>query len=111
MGHANLSNISEFLIRHLYAKGSITIVGAQETFSRRFPKDGVLHRWLCESDPVVVPVCALTESQRGALDRWLVYEHDDDGNDLQIIQGIVWRYGPGWRAKYPDLPQVGYFEN
>ena len=41
MGHANLSNLSTFLTRYLYAKGTITVGEAVANFRKRFPEDGV----------------------------------------------------------------------
>lgn len=129
MGHANLTNISDFLTKRLY-RGSVTIAEAQQEFSERFPKDGVrasegIHTtpsMICygmeevinfwrgqEEGPVVVPAGDLTEQQQAAIAAW--GEFDDPDASVSVLDSIPWKYAPGWRAKHADVPQLKYFSN
>jgi len=52
------------------------------------------------------PVHPLSQEQLKALSRWL-----DDGveeeEEVAAFDSIPWRFAPGRRAKYPDLPILG----
>lgn len=41
MGHASYHNLSDFLVKYLYAKGKVSIKMAVENFQKRYPEDGV----------------------------------------------------------------------
>jgi hypothetical protein len=148
MGHANLSNISEFFIKRLYAKGRLSVAqcvaamrkkkvmlqaseGAYEDyhmlclgveqviqFLDEFnPAPSVLDRLSDIDDgpvdgiygPVIVPV-SLTPEQSMMLSG--MRERDlDDPDQYEIFDSIEWKFAPGWRNVYPDIPMLGCVTN
>jgi len=149
MGHANLSNLSDFWNRRLYAKGKLSKKDAAEGAIKakqylrasegeyknvegvalgfddivhfllnyeeyQRGEDGVRRRVL---NPVIEVVGPLTELQQKCWDTYLeegcdgktVGKHEDgtDMQDWEVVDTIQFRYAPGWRKKYPDIPTLG----
>jgi hypothetical protein len=145
VGHANLTNLSEFFQRRLYAKGKLSIEdavhaarSAGETLNASeaaYEDKGMLAfgfneivRFLashscdcpcCDSQgPVIVPV-ELSEEERKQLHEWWEeghgtdweYDESDPECAFALVDRIKWKYGPGWRNKYPDLPVLANVTN
>lgn len=164
MGHAYLHNISDFFVRRLYAKGSLTIrecvdalmrageklhaaegehddaptisLGVEEVVAylaekthptprarakqRRAADDAArrLGGRRKENGPVIVPV-DLTDAQSEVLDEWLrhgpgdKWDCGDDGlgGEYGVLDSVRWRFAPGWRNRYPNIPRLGHVEH
>lgn len=134
MGHANLSNISDFFIKRLYAKGKLSIKecadALQEAGETLHASEGeyedlyMLRHGLMDvvqflrdegkQWPIVIPHKDTTPTQHDILRQWEDGNMDDwdcgdDGNggEYGIFDSIQWVFGPGWRQKYRDIPRLG----
>lgn len=69
--------------------------------------------------PVIVPV-GLTPEQEELYRQW--YNDDDsieewdcgddgDGGQYGIFDSIRWKFAPGWRKRYPNIPRLGNISN
>lgn len=137
MGHADLSNICTFFVRRLYAKGRLSIKecveGLQKAGEAVHASEGLYEdecmlafstewcvRFLAgcqghsykppQMDEVIVPILE-TEEQREVIDSWRIEGEPDDEEKIRILDGIQWRFGPGWRKKYKDVPILSYVSN
>jgi len=62
----------------------------------------------CPGGPVLVPAGELTEEQARVLEVWRTEGEQwacgyDEGPCL-VLDTIEWRFGPGWRSLYPEIP-------
>jgi len=143
MGHANLSNLSDFFVKRLFAKGKLSIndcvqamlkkgetynasecayeeesmlsMGTEEavSFLREFdapPGNTVLDKMVSAVDgkftgPIIVPV-SLSAEQRRILVMWPEGEVTEP-EEYEALDSIQWKYAPGWRNKYPEIPRLG----
>jgi len=145
MGHANLTNLSQFFHRRLYAKGKLSLEDAvhaarkagetlhasegeyEDKAMLAFGFEQVvrfLARKTCDCPccasrgPVIVPV-ELSEEERKQLHEWWEeghcadweYDESDPECGFALIDRIKWKYGSGWRNKYPDLPVLSNVTN
>lgn len=65
------------------------------------------------ADPVIVPAF-LTSNQKQLLQKYDAEELYLDGYDdpeTKLFDSIKWKFAPGWRAKYPDIPHLTSIEN
>ncbi len=69
-----------------------------------------------EKNPVLVPADVLTSREADVLHQWMDGNLDDIRNlsgqmvlDQRILDGIRWKFGPGWRNRYnsKDIPYRG----
>ena len=136
MGHANVRNLSDFFVRRLYAKGKLSLKEVAEAAAKAGVKlhasEGLneepealaigfeaviefLHQpecSCCESPdgPIIVPAYPLTEAQDKS---W----NDVRWEDPMLLKGwrtsdtIQWKFAPGWRKRYPNIPKLGYMSN
>lgn len=143
MGHANLSNISRFFVKRLFAKGTLSIgectaalekAGEQIHASEgSYSEPYMLSTMLAEvihymyhykgapvvelkrSDyvqyPIVVPVLDTPEKER-LMQQWLDQgEGEWDEPEYSAFDQIGWRFGKGWRKRYPEIPILAEFTN
>lgn len=137
MGHANVKNLSVFFVRRLYAKGKLSIAKAakaaikagETVHASEGEYDDISTMGMCMSavvhalasykedlvegswGPIVVP-CDLTPRQEELLKmarrrRWDDFSAEDD----RLYDRIKWKFGPGWRKRYPEIPIMTYYEN
>jgi hypothetical protein len=145
MGHANVKNLSELTIKHVYAKGRVSIadltahaIKTDETIHAsegEYEDEWMLreifgtlidfylhdHRYTPRGPATpVLEACDLTERQQEVLAQWLedgedfeAWDADMDNPDSEynVFDSIKWRYAPGWRAHYPDIPLLEHYEN
>ena len=125
MGHANLTNLSHFWNRHLYAKGKLSIhdcaiaaIKKGETLHAsegEYEDEGMIsfglefvvdHLW---DNDIIEPV-NLTPEQKsllrnnrtsGCSDILQMEKH------YEILDSITWKYSTGERARYPEIPVLG----
>lgn len=126
MGHANVKNLSVFFIKRLYAKGKITlreaIEGAMAKGLTLNASEGayddedmvgmgleVCASWLQEKG--VIEPHEPTKAQKLALERADDRTSELNEEDYKALDSIQWKFAPGWRRKYPDLPILHYYEN
>jgi hypothetical protein len=59
--------------------------------------------------PILVPAEDLSAEQAGVLEQWRTEGHSwpacgfDEGPTL-VLDSIPWKFGPGWRKLYPEIP-------
>jgi hypothetical protein len=137
MGHANLANLSKVFAKHLYAKGTVTIVqvvdhcvkigeGLQASEGEYGGEEGrymiatgletIIGYLLKQATPVVVAV-DMTPEQTKIYNTWvdgsdnslMDWDCGDDGfgGEYGILDSIQWRFAPGWRKRYPNIPVLG----
>jgi hypothetical protein len=46
----------------------------------------------------------LLPKQRIAFKRWMLGDEDED---FDVLDNIPWRFAPGWRKRYRDIPRLG----
>lgn len=145
MGHADLSNLSDFFIRRLFAKGKLSIydcvqamlkkkvtynaseavyveaymisMGAEEAVRFLWKYDApdgetILDDIVEAADrdeeftgPIIVPV-SLSPEQQHILQEW-DQENVQEPEEYEILDSIAWKFAPGWRNKYPEIPRLG----
>lgn len=137
MGHANVKNLSQFFVRRLYAKGTLSIskatklaVKAGETVHAsegEYDDEGTVgmcmsaivhalasyHEDLVEGSwgPIIVP-CDLTPRQEELLKKARRRQWDDFSEEDDLLYDkIKWMFGKGWRRRYPEIPILTYYEN
>lgn len=133
MGHANLDNMSRLFVRQLYAKGSLTIRQAVEVAVKRGETVHASEGELSDESMVamgleqvvhflqqegVIQCFDLTDQQQKILEQWqdgdiTNWDCGDDGRsgEYGMLDSIQWRYAPGWRKRYPNIPLLGNVTN
>lgn len=137
MGHANLENLSEVVVRHLYAKGKASI---QQMVDFAIKKGETLHASEGQYDqeymismgieevvsflsrphslnrskatPIIEIAYELTPAQTQAYNEWVDADpnrdvSDWDEEDYQVFDSIAWQFASGWRKHYADIPLLG----
>ena len=137
MGHANLTNVSTFFTRRLYAKGKLSIIECakalaekretihasegeyeDEEMLRQGLADVILYlydNWHIENhrkkhDPIIEPI--ITNEQEGKVfEQW---DTDDDaimdwglGDEYEVFDNIQWKFTKGWRKRVNDIEPLG----
>jgi hypothetical protein len=127
VGHANVKNLSEFFIRRLYARGKLSLREAIEGAMAKgltlnasegpYDDEGMIGMglevcisWLWHEQKVIEPH-EPTEAQKHALECLMDTSTEFEEVDYKALDSLKWKFAPGWRAKYPDLPILHYFEN
>jgi hypothetical protein len=133
MGHAYCRNISEFWNRRLYAKGKLSIrecILALEKAGEAFNTAEAAYSdknmlgfglflviaHLTEHKSAVIEPSDMSDRQKVVYEEWLnegcdrfgCYEWDDLDCKWGIFESIKWRYAPGWRKQYPEIPVLGH---
>jgi hypothetical protein len=133
VGHANLSNISDFFVKRLYAKGKLSVqetvdalqkagetVHASEgsyddPYMLAFALSEILTFMLGWEDGPIIEAVDLTDEQEPVLEAWLEDGEDAFGNADEtltaLFDSIKWKFSPGWRKRYPDIPRLGSVTN
>lgn len=145
MGHANLSNISDFFIRRLYAKGKLSVrecvdaleksgeaihaseglyherpmlsMGTEEVVAFLAGQPNYLAHVICchkQDFPFIVPHEMSSEQaalfqlwwDEGVGSDWDCGD-DGEGGDYGVFDSIRWKYAPGKRRLYPEIPGLG----
>ena len=152
MGHANISNLSDFFIRRLFAKGKLSIHDCVQAMLKKkvtynasegtYEGEDMLSmgtdeavRFLVDYDappgetvldklvsavggkftgPIIIPAADLTAEQQRVLQEWgtdsmAEWDCGDDGSggEYGALDSIPWKFAPGWRNKYPEIPRLG----
>jgi hypothetical protein len=140
MGHANLSNICEFFLKRLYAKGKLSIkdctvalVEAGETVHAsegEYEDENMLAfsleevvRYLLEywensgsrgkkNSPVIEPV-QMSDDQSKIYSEWIEDGEDDDWDtkEFDLLDSVQFRFCKGWRARYKEVELLGNVTN
>ena len=146
MGHANLSNISDFFIRRLYAKGKLSVrecvdalekakeplrasegyyhdrpmlsMGTEEVIAFLAGQPNYLAHVNCchkHEFPWIIPH-ELTPEQKKLFDEWwdggigCDWDCGDDGEggEYALFDSIRWKFAPGKRKLYPEIPRLSH---
>lgn len=133
MGHASVTNLSQLFIRHLYAKGEISINDIIEFAKKKgetvhasegnHDDEGTLgmvfeeiawhllqnHQWSPVDEPC--PVIEPADSEHHSIYRKWVWQEEMTGEEIKLIDALKWRFAPGWRKRYPNIPILRTVEN
>ena len=127
MGHMYPSNIQKFFQRRLYAKGKLSVADcvqalqkaketlhcAEDNYEEDYMLSMGVHEilgWLTRNyreNPGVqlVPV-DVSAAQTPLLYEWMVegFRREWEPEDYDVFDTVLWKYGPGVRAKYKEIP-------
>lgn len=140
MGHANLSNISNFFVKRLYAKGKLSIKDCVEALIKTgealHASEGdyddpetlglgceqvvsyLLEYW--ENDGVrgrksspVIEASDMTDKQSKILSEWVrgELEGDDEYEYFEVLDEIQFKFCPGWRKRYKEIEHLSNVTN
>jgi hypothetical protein len=135
VGHANLSNVSDFFVKRLYAKGRLSVKDCSDAMQKagetihasegehdepymlRMGLEDVI-RFMLEfdrddgPDPIIEPIDP-TREQRALLRKWRHGDFSDwdsgddgEGGEYGAFDAIEWKFAPGWRKRYPKIPKL-----
>jgi hypothetical protein len=143
VGHANLSNLSDFFVRRLFAKGKLSVkecsdamvkagvtfnasegrcsepymlrLGLEDIISFMLDPEAMGYRFRKgQPETAIIEPVGLTERQKELLSEWKRGDasnwdsgDDGDGGEYGEFDAIVWKFAPGWRKLYPDIPKLG----
>lgn len=141
MGHANVSNISEFFVKRLYAKGSLSMKECVEAMKTagvtlrasegEYEDEDMLALGLEQvvdflrtaqqpyDSPVIAPDPKTTsDTQRKILVKWYIEgldeaitDYDHPDSEYRILDDIRWIFAPGWRKRYKEVPILSHISN
>jgi hypothetical protein len=145
VGHAYVKNLSQLVIRQVYAKGKVSLREMTEFAIKKgewvhasegdYEEYGMIsmmlseivnyylhgHKYTPQSEATpVLEACDMDERQKKIYDEWVedgeAFEQwrADEGDpdaEYNVFDSIKWRYAPGWRKRYPDLPLLEHYEN
>jgi hypothetical protein len=135
MGHADYTNLGKFFLSRLYAKGKLSLAEVIEAAMKvgesvhasegphadestlgmafeeivydlaRLGDPVVTKRGIFRAAPIIEPVTPLTAAQVKALSDW----YSDEGIDdcYEDLDSVRWKFGEGWRKKYPQIRTLG----
>lgn len=133
MGHANVSNLSNFFLRKLYKKGKLSIrdcvdlmldqgiklqASEGEYEDKEMLEYGVeqvvnhLLEYPIPLPPVINPV-HLSKEQGDLLSEWLTDGEGDewDQKEYNLLHSIVWKFNKGWRKQYSQIIPLTHISN
>ena len=134
MGHANLANLSEFFVKHLYAKGKLSIRECTQAMVEKkielraseggYEQDYMLALGLsdvvifliglhdtcpAQKEKVIEPIDP-TDEQKKLIQAWAngdAWAHEPDKDGFLEVDDIQWKFSKGWRRKYHEIPMLG----
>lgn len=139
MGHANLQNISQFVLKQVHDQGMVTLAdlvdGLQQAGEKIHTSEGdyddksmlrdgaetVLRYYYNlhyqnknePLEPILIPADVKSKDIH-VLQQWQRGDTDDwkDGEDGEYTKfdQIKWKFGPGWRERYDTLPLLRHIE-
>jgi hypothetical protein len=103
---------TDFFVNRLFAKGKLSVqssVGANDEADRDIFRDVV--RFLAGATPdqteAIITATVETHDEHRVFADWLVGIAFEDTFDRRVFDDIQWRFSPGWRKRYRDVPRAG----